>query len=154
MQPKTLIIVIVGLIAVIIAGIGLFRPASGGGGIVNVGPAEVKSAIQGGAQVVDVRTAGEFQMGHIPGALNVPVDQVGARAAAWDREKTYVVYCATGSRSATAVEEMRALGFKNIKHFSAGIQAWDGELETGAASNSQQIETAGKPVLIEFYTDS
>lgn len=152
MKPKTLMWAVVAVAVVVVAVIA-FRPASGGG-IRNVDPAGVKAAIDSGAQVIDVRTAGEFQMGHIPGAINVPVDQVATSAPSWDREATYVVYCATGARSASAVETMRSLGFKNIEHFAAGIQAWDGELEQGASSADQKIETSGKPVFIEFYTDA
>lgn len=152
MKPKTLMW---GLVAVAVVAVAVFafRPASGGG-VRNVDAAGVKKSIDSGAQVIDVRTAGEYQMGRIPGAVNVPVDQLEAAAQPWDKEATYVVYCATGSRSATAVETMKALGFKNIDHFAAGIQAWDGELEQGSASSSQKVETAGKPVLIEFFTDA
>jgi predicted sulfurtransferase len=64
------------------------------------------------------------------------------------------VYCATGSRSATAVETMRHMGFKKIAHFSAGIQAWSGKLDSGAQTSDQKIPTSGAPVLVEFFTDS
>jgi len=152
MKPKTIlwiaVAVLVGVVAVM-----LFRP-TGGGGISNVDAAGAQTAIDAGAQIIDVRTAGEFQMGHIPGAVNVPVDQLQTAAASWDKEATYVVYCATGSRSATAVEIMRGLGFKNIAHLSAGIQSWSGKLDTGAQSSNQTIQTSGKPVFVEFYTDS
>jgi len=151
MKSKVIIWVIVGLV-VGVAAVMLFKPS--GGGIANVDAAQAQKAIEAGAQVVDVRTAGEYQMGHIPGAVNAPVDQLEAAAQSWDREATYVVYCATGSRSATAVETMRALGFKNIAHLSAGIQSWPGKLDTGAQTSSQKIPTSGKPVFVEFYTDS
>lgn len=153
-KPKTIILAVLGVAVLGVLIAVLMRPASGGG-IENVDAAGVEKAMAAGAQAVDVRTAGEFQMGHIPGAINVPVDQVETSAASWDREATYVVYCATGSRSVGAVETMKAMGFKNIKHFAAGIQAWTGQLQTGgAASGSGKIETSGKPVFIEFYTDS
>lgn len=152
MKSKTVIWVIVGVLAVGAAFL-LLRP-SGGGGITNVDAAGVQKAIDKGAQVIDVRTAGEFQMGHIPGAVNTPVDQLEAAAQSWDKEATYVVYCATGQRSATAVEIMKAAGFKNIAHFNAGIQAWPDKLDTGGQASSQKIQTAGKPVFVEFYTDS
>jgi rhodanese-related sulfurtransferase len=152
MKPKQLIWAVIAVAAVAAVVFALSRPA--GGGIRNVDAAGVKSAIAGGAQVIDVRTAGEFQMGHVAGAVNVPVDQLEQAAQSWDRDATYVVYCATGSRSATAVETMKALGFENIRHFAAGIQAWDGGLEQGGAASSQKVETAGKPVLIEFFTDA
>jgi len=151
LNSKTVVWVIVALLAVGAAFL-LFRPSNGG--IANVDAAGAQKAIAAGAQVIDVRTAGEFQMGHIPGAVNTPVDQLEATAQSWDKDAAYVVYCATGQRSATAVEIMRTLGFKNIAHFNAGIQAWQGKLDTGVQTSNQKIETAGKPVFIEFYTDS
>ncbi len=154
MKPKYILWGVIAVLVVVVMALAL-RP-SGGGGIANVDADGAKKAIAAGAQIVDVRTAGEFQMGRIPGAINVPVDQLEAAAPSWDREAKYVVYCATGSRSVAAVETMRALGFKNIAHLSAGIQSWSDPLESGQAdsSSSQKIETSGKPVMVEFYTDS
>jgi rhodanese-related sulfurtransferase len=129
-----------------------FKPA--GGGVKNVDSAGLSAAQSKGAQVIDVRSQGEYELGHVPGAVNVPVDNLQNAAANWDRNATYVVYCATGSRSAQAVEYMTAMGFKNIDHFSQGIQAWTGKLDSGATAPSQSIETSGKPVMVEFYTDS
>jgi rhodanese-related sulfurtransferase len=141
------------VVAVVVAGFLLLKP-SGGGGVKVVDSAGVLAAQQKGAQVVDVRTPGEFQLGHIPGAINVPVDQIQATAANWDRNATYVIYCATGARSAEAVQYLSAMGFKNIDHFDKGIEAWTGKLESGQVSKSQTIQTSGKPVFIEFYTDT
>lgn len=150
MNPKLLVWLGVAALVIVV----IFLAAKpGAGGVENVDPAGVKAAIKGGAQVIDVRTPGEFQLGHIEGAVNVPLDQIESSAQAWDRNATYVVYCATGSRSTTAVETMKALGFGSVKHLSAGIQAWDDELAKGEAS-STRIETSGKPVLVEFFTDS
>ena len=130
-----------------------FKPASGGG-VKNVDSAGLLAVQEKGAQVVDVRSQGEYDLGHIPGAVIVPVDTLQAAAANWDRNATYVVYCATGSRSAQAVSIMTGMGFKSISHFAEGVQAWTGKLDTGATSSNQKIDTAGKPVMIEFYTDS
>jgi rhodanese-related sulfurtransferase len=153
MKPKVIVWLVVALAAV---GLGtlVLKPA-GGAGLVNVDAAGVTSAMSAGAQAIDVRTAGEFQMGHIPGAVNVPLDQFEAQAATWDKNATYVVYCASGARSQTAVGIMQKLGFTGIKHFNAGIQAWSGELEKGdAAGSTGKIDTNGKPVFIEFFTNS
>jgi len=151
MRTKTVLWIAIAL-AVALLGFLVLRPS--GGGVGNVDAAGAQKAIDAGAQVVDVRTAGEFQMGHIPGAINVPVDILEAQAQSWDRDAMYVVYCATGQRSATAVEVMKTMGFKNIAHLAAGIQAWPDKLETGGQSSSKKVETAGKPVMVEFYTDS
>jgi len=130
-----------------------FKPAAGGG-VKNVDSAGLIAAQNKGAQVVDVRSQGEYDLGHIPGAVIVPLDTLQTAAANWDRNATYVVYCATGARSAEAVKVMTSMGFKNIDHFAQGVQAWTGKLDTGATSSTQKIETAGKPVMIEFYTNS
>lgn len=151
MKPKTLMWVIAA-VAIVAVGALLLRPS--GGGTQNVDAAGAQKAIDSGAQVVDVRTAGEFQMGHIPGAINVPVDVLEEQAQSWNKGATYLVYCATGERSQTAMEIMQALGFTDLKHFNAGIVAWPGELQTGGSTSSQTIETAGKPVMVEFFTDS
>lgn len=151
MKPKTVLWIVVAVVAVVAVAIGLLKPA--GGGIVNVDAAGAQQAIGAGAQVIDVRTPGEYQMGHIAGALNVPVDQLEQQAQSWNRDQTYVVYCATGARSTTAIEMMRTLGFTNIKHLAAGIQSWGGELQRGEGTASK-VETSGKPVLIEFFTKS
>lgn len=129
-----------------------FKPA--GGGVKNVDSAGLIASQNKGAQVVDVRSQGEYELGHIPGAVLVPVDTLQSAAANWDRDAKYVVYCATGARSAEAVRILTGMGFKNIDHFAQGVQAWTGALDSGAKSSGQTIETSGKPVMIEFYTDS
>jgi phage shock protein E len=142
------------IIAVAVAGVAYlaFKPA---GGVKVVDSAGVIAAQQKGAQVIDVRTQGEFDLGHIPGAKNVPVDTIQSAAANWDRNATYVVYCASGARSAQAVQTLESMGFKNIDHFATGFNGWTGKIESGSATSAAQtIQTAGKPVFIEFYTDS
>jgi len=154
-SPSTAKIVLWVGVAIAVAAVAflLFKPA-GGGGIMNVDGAGVDKARAAGAQVIDVRSAGEYELGRIPGAVNVPVDTLQTAAANWDRNADYVVYCATGARSAAAIQTMQAMGFKNIKHLADGIQVYQGQLEKGSAGATQKIETAGKPVFVEFYTDS
>ena len=143
-------------IAIVAAVVGIgFLVLAPAGGVKNVDSAGVPAAQQKGAQVIDVRTQGEFQLGHIPGAKNVPVDTIASAAANWDRNATYVVYCATGVRSAEAVKTLTSMGFANLDHFAAGFNGWTGKIESGSTSSAPQtIQTAGKPVMIEFYTDS
>lgn len=152
MKPKNLVWTVVGIVVLAVIGAAMFKPA--GGGISNVDAAGAQKAIDDGATVIDVRSAGEYQLGHLPRALNVPVDQLEAQAASWDKDKTYLVYCASGARSTTAVQVMTGMGFKNIRHFNAGMQAWSGQVEKGAASSATTIQTNGKPVMVEFFTDS
>ena len=149
-------------IAVVVVAFLLLKPAGGGGegegkGLVNVGGTELQTVLdEGGVKVVDVRTPGEFQAGHIEGAENVPVDQVASTAASWDRAQPLAVYCATGSRSTSAVQELQSMGFETIYHLSDGLVAWQGALDTGGSqqtAQSEPVKTSGTPVMYEFFTD-
>ena len=150
--------VIWGVVAVALV-VGLFllmRPASGGGkGVVNVDAAKVQELVDSGdARIVDVRTAAEYEGGHLKNAENVPVDQLASAASGWDRSEPLLVYCATGARSASAASQLQSMGFKTIYDFSQGLVAWQGDLETGAqVAQNEPIQTSGKPVMYEFFTD-
>lgn len=68
--------------------------------------------------VIDVRTVTEFNMGHYPGAVNVPVTRI-SDAANLDIERDGVlVYCNTGQRARYAAQRLRALGFKNVYYIA------------------------------------
>jgi rhodanese-related sulfurtransferase len=140
-----------GLIVLVAAALVL---GSGGasGGLVDSG--ELQGLIGDGVRLVDVRTAGEFEMGHIPGALNVPVSELAAAAASWDTAEPVALYCATGSRSAEAASTLRSLGFETVYDLGGGIAVWGGEIESGpAAVAAAEPSTSGLPVMYEFYTD-
>lgn len=67
--------------------------------------------------VVDVRSKLEFWMGHLDGAVNIPVDAIGddfATRAHVGRDDAILVYCASGGRSAAAAATLRALGFRRV----------------------------------------
>jgi rhodanese-related sulfurtransferase len=132
----------------------LFQPAGGGAvsGIRKVDSAGLQAAQKAGAQVIDVRSPGEFQLGHIPGAVNVPVEQIQSAAGGWSRTASYVVYCASGERSAEAQSILQGMGFKNVADLTGGIAAWTGSVDKGNSTANQTIQTSGKPVFIEFYT--
>jgi phage shock protein E len=67
--------------------------------------------VAAGAQLLDVRSESEFASGHVPGATNVPVNRLSARAAALVQEgRTIVVYCASGMRSGAAKRILRKAG--------------------------------------------
>lgn len=80
-----------------------------------------------GAQIVDVRTPGEFSTGYIAGAINVDWNSgtFDTEISRVDKTKPTFVYCRSGKRSADAAEEMREMGFKEVYELSGGIQAWE-----------------------------
>ena len=76
--------------------------------------------------VLDVRTPQEFAEGHVPGAINIPHDQVEARLAelAGARDKDLVVYCRSGKRAALAAETLRKHGFTRLQHLEGDMAGW------------------------------
>jgi phage shock protein E len=154
MKPAKLVWIIASAAVAVVVLVLMLKPAAAG--VTDVDAAAVERLVgQPGVVLVDVRSAGEFQMGRIDGAINVPFNEIGAAAESWDRSATYVIYCATGQRSIPAVETMSAMGFEDIRHFTAGVQAWNQPLAQGApADNSGTIATDGIPVMLEFFTDS
>lgn len=63
-----------------------------------------------GALLLDVRTDGEWSSGHVDGATHIPVQDLAARLTEVPADRPVVVYCASGVRSARAVEILRAEG--------------------------------------------
>ena len=78
--------------------------------------------------LIDVRTPGEFAQGHIKGArlINVSNYSFSEKINKLDKNKTYLVYCRSGSRSRRAVSKMKAAGFTNIYNLQGGIRSWVG----------------------------
>jgi rhodanese-related sulfurtransferase len=80
--------------------------------------------------IIDVRSADEFNTGHIPGAMNIDYEKPGFKdsIARLDPGKTYLLYCRTGRRSGMAGRQMRELEFKNVFHLEGGIEKWNGRI--------------------------
>jgi phage shock protein E len=80
--------------------------------------------------LVDVRTPAEYESGHIPTAVNVPVDVIGTRPPTEAKDTLIVVYCRSGNRSATARNILVDLGYTNVVDFGA-VSKWEQPLVTG-----------------------
>jgi rhodanese-related sulfurtransferase len=86
-----------------------------------------------GVTVLDVRTAEEFAGGHVPGAINIPHDQVAARSAeVGPKGKPVLLYCRTGRRSGIAAAELARQGFTALYDLRS-FSDWPGPVETGPA---------------------
>ena len=94
------------------------------------GKIEVKGAFDlwevKAATFLDVRTPPEFEEGHIPGASNVPLDQLldSQDKLPADRDALIVVYCKSGWRASIGMVAMRMLGYTNAKGFDGSWLAW------------------------------
>ena len=74
----------------------------------------VMDMVKAGAKIVDVRTPDEFQDGAYPGAVNIPVSELGRRLAEVPRNVPIIVYCASGARSAAAAQFLRKSGYAEV----------------------------------------
>lgn len=93
-----------------------------------IGPDEFQKAIEAGnVQILDVRTAGEYQNGHIKDALQADMrnmDEFANRVQHMDKTKPVYMYCLVGNRSAYAANWMRENGFSAVVELQGGINAW------------------------------
>lgn len=78
----------------------------------------------GKVTVVDVRNRSEFDAGHLPGALHIPVGYLSARLSEIPRDKPLAIQCESGSRSAIATSVLQKLGVTNASNFVGGYNAW------------------------------
>lgn len=80
--------------------------------------------------ILDARRPDEYAEGHIPGAINVPNEEIGTAEIAElpDKSQLILVYCRSGRRSKEASEKLVKLGYTNIVEFG-GILDWKGEIE-------------------------
>ena len=87
---------------------------------------------QSGYLLVDVRTREEFESGHIPGAILLPIEDIreGKVDALTEREQTLLLYCRTGRRAEDAAEILSKMGYRNVCTIG-GIFDWPGEVVTG-----------------------
>ncbi len=83
------------------------------------------------AVILDVREQGEYDAGHIPGAVLLPVGSIDGETAAeaiTTQDTTVLVYCRSGNRSKTASAALAQLGYTQVYEFG-GIQDWPYDVE-------------------------
>lgn len=127
---------------------------------------EVKSKSLTNAIIVDVRTPNEFVNGHLQNAINIDwnSDDFQSKIKEIDKEKPVFVYCLSGGRSATAAENMRKNGFKEVYELDGGLIKWktisltktNKNAPSTKGMNKEQFEDlikSDKLVLVDFYAD-
>ena len=85
---------------------------------------------ESGYIILDVRRPDEYAEGHIPGAINLPNEDIGTAEIPElpDKAQLILVYCRSGRRSKEASEKLVKLGYTNIVEFG-GILDWKGETQ-------------------------
>jgi rhodanese-related sulfurtransferase len=98
------------------------------GDIKDIQPVELNDLLINGngsrPVVVDVREPWEYQQGHIPGAILMPLGQLSSRMNELDLEKPVAVICATGNRSQSASALLGQKGFKTVYNVIGGTMQW------------------------------
>ncbi len=111
------------------SGIMLLLPSfkKGAGGVPNLSPAEAVTLInRSNAFVLDVRDEAEFASGHIADATHIPVADLAARIGELKKyqNKTILVNCQKGMRSAKACDILRKAEFTQVNNLQGGLSAW------------------------------
>jgi len=89
-----------------------------------VDPAEARRRQQAGALLIDVRERVEWEAGHAPGALLVPLGQLPARLAELPPARELLLVCRGGARSARARRLLLARGYPRVTNVAGGMLAW------------------------------
>lgn len=77
---------------------------------------DAEEYLKNGAMVIDVRSPGEFESGHLMQAQNMPLDRIEMLASSMvrDKNKSLLLHCSTGVRSGMAKKKLESLGFKSV----------------------------------------
>ena len=75
--------------------------------------------------VLDVRNPREWEQKHIEGSVNIPLNHLQERLGELPRDRTILVHCAGGYRSAIAASILQQRGFKSVLELAGGLAAWE-----------------------------
>lgn len=81
--------------------------------------------LKNAALVIDVRTADEFNDGHLPSAINVPLDRLETilPSKVKDKNRVLLLHCASGARSGIAQRKLTVLGYPNVFNLGSYMRA-------------------------------
>lgn len=129
-----------GRVALVIAALTAAVVWAADGEAPSVSPRELEARIAAGRPtlVVDVRSPQEYAAGHIPGAINVPYEEVGPRAAELKGRGEVAMYCMKGPRARLGEAAFQKAGGEDVLHVEGGYSAWEAAglpVAKGAAPN-------------------
>ena len=81
----------------------------------------VRELVEKGAYIVDVRSPAEFAMGHLVGAVNLPLGQLRVRLNEFPKDRPVYLHCRTSQRSYNAIMALKGRGFDNIINISGSF---------------------------------
>ncbi|MCB9263033.1 MAG: thioredoxin fold domain-containing protein [Flavobacteriales bacterium] len=135
----------------------------------NVNDFKTRLEAAGNPQILDVRTPGEFNGGHIKNAQNIDYNSpdFNQKLKLFKTEDTLFVYCLSGGRSSAAVGILKQMGFKHVNELQGGLMQWkqlDYPLEMGnapipvaglknlSAMSYDSIANSADLVVVDFFT--
>ena len=74
--------------------------------------------------IIDVRKPVEFGVGHVPGAINIPLAEIADRLDEFKNDNGVLIYCINGSRTSKAEAILLDAGIPNVYHLEGTFQAW------------------------------
>jgi phage shock protein E len=94
--------------------------------IETITPQRLLSAPPAEVLILDVRSAEEYQDGHVPGAINIPHDEITARIQSLmpNQDKPIVIYCRSGRRADLASSVLSSAGFTQLLQLQGHMNGW------------------------------
>jgi len=118
--------------------------------IKTLAPSEVQAILdkdkKGDFLLLDVRQPEEYEAGHIPGAMLIPLGELEARQEELERDKKIITYCRSGRRSMAAAIALCDLGFEDVHHLEGGILNWHNETIGGMPEARPELVTEAADV--------
>lgn len=126
------------LVAALVAFLWLKRAA-------DIAPDEAARLLRQGALLVDVRTPEEFRQAHLPGAINLPLNELtdSIRRHASDPNQVILLHCRSGSRSGVARHQLQRLGYTNVFNLGSYGRAADIVKRAGAEASAPDRPAGG-----------
>jgi thioredoxin 1 len=119
------------------------------------------------AQLIDVRTEGEYSTGYIPKSKNININNQNflSEISTLDKNKPVYVYCLSGGRSGNAMKILQQNGFKQVYNLEGGIMSWKGsnkiiEMPNSSTANTsatiseenfKKLINSNSLILVDFY---
>ncbi len=125
---------------------------SGSGNYADIAPKDARPLLGGqNVLLLDVRTAREYQEGHIEGAVNIPFDEILRRYGEIDKGKRIIVYCHTGRRSALASQMLANLGYENVANLDGGLVEWQSKIGSYKIVSPPKPQSSSGALSIKSY---
>ncbi len=113
--------------------------------IASLKPDEIKAILdqdkEGEFLLIDVRQPEEYEAGHIPGSVLIPLGELEARHRELNRSKKIITYCRSGRRSMAAAIALCGLGFESVYNMSSGILDWHYGIVSGIPETKPELVT-------------